>query len=220
MGCAGTKQRGECVLPFHVAPDTLFTVKEVEALHELFRKLSSSILDDGFISKEELQLGLFGNSKKRSLFTDRMFNLFDSDKDGVLDFGEFVRSLNIFHPDTPQAEKAHFAFQLYDIWQTGFIERGEVMEMILALLEESDLILSNDLVKAIIDKTFQEADSNTDGKIDVEEWEVFVARNPSVLRNMTIPYLKDIRTTFPSFVQKYETDEEMNRFLEVEENPP
>lgn len=35
-----------------------------------------------------------------------MFDMFDLKHDGVIDFGEFIRSLSIFHPDTPQEEKA------------------------------------------------------------------------------------------------------------------
>lgn len=46
------------------------------------------------------------------------------------------------------------AFRLYDIWQRGFIERDEVREMILALLRESDLVLSHDIIELIIDKVF------------------------------------------------------------------
>ncbi|GJM90914.1 hypothetical protein PR202_ga07240 [Eleusine coracana subsp. coracana] len=42
----------------------------------------------------------------------RIFDLFDPKRNGVIDFGEFVRSLNIFHPDTPEAEKITFAFKL------------------------------------------------------------------------------------------------------------
>ncbi|KAF5180548.1 Calcineurin b-like protein [Thalictrum thalictroides] len=208
MGCAWTKPQSCCEDPSVIADQTCFTVREVEALYELFRKLSSSIIDDGFISKEEFQLGLFGNSKKQSLFADRIFDMFDFKHDGVIEFGEFIKSLSIFHPNTPQSEKIAFAFQLYDLRQTKYIGRDEVKEMIMAILNESDLILSDDIVQDIIDKTFEEADLNGDGKIDMEEWKEFASQNPTVLKNLTIPYLKDINTTFPSFILRSEADDD------------
>lgn len=34
-----------------------------------------------------------------------MFNLFDVKRNGVIEFGEFVRSLSIFHPKASEADK-------------------------------------------------------------------------------------------------------------------
>ncbi|KAH6801839.1 Calcium-binding EF-hand family protein [Perilla frutescens var. frutescens] len=166
------------------------TAKEIKKLNELFRKLGSTLVDDGFINRDEFKLGLFRDSKQQSVLADRLFDMFDSKHDGVIDFGEFIRSLSIFHPDTPQQDKAVFAFNLYDIWETGYIEKEEVKEMIVELLKESNLILPEDIIEAIIDKTFEEADTEKDGKIDIEEWKEFAARKPALLRNITIPHLK------------------------------
>ncbi|XP_043806292.1 calcineurin B-like protein 7 isoform X2 [Manihot esculenta] len=186
MGCLCTKQRIKYEDPAVLASQTYFNEAQVEALYELFKKLSSSLTDDGLISKEEFQLGLFRNSKKQTLISDRVFQLFDSKQDGVIEFEEFVRSLSVFHPEASRAEKVAFAFQLHDMSQTGFIERNELKNLILALLEESELTLSDDIVESIIDKTFKDADTKGDGRIDIQEWDDFVTR--------------DITTAFPSFV--------------------
>ncbi|XP_021748650.1 calcineurin B-like protein 4 isoform X2 [Chenopodium quinoa] len=189
MGCGNSKDEMKLSSSDNfslLAADTVFTVDEVDLLFDLFNKLSNSVVKDGFIQK--------------------MFDLFDVNQNGCIEFGEFVQSLSVFHPSTPDKDKMKYAFRLYDLRGTGYIEHEELKEMVVALLQESDMHLSSDIVEAIVDTTFKETDLKGDGKIDMEEWEEYVAKNPKLLTNMTLPYLMDVNLAFPSFVMNKEAE--------------
>ncbi|XP_058786780.1 calcineurin B-like protein 7 isoform X3 [Vicia villosa] len=170
--------------PCEYPPSLTVTVSEVDALYELYLKLSNSIIQDGLIHKEEFQLALFRNENQKNLFADRISWCFSSKRT--------FRRQNCM---------------LYDLRQTGYIEREELKEMVLALLNESDLFLSDEMIESIVDKTFKDADTKDDGRIDQDEWKAFVSQHPSLIKNMTLPYLKDITMAFPSFIARTEVED-------------
>ncbi|XP_019169675.1 PREDICTED: calcineurin B-like protein 7 [Ipomoea nil] len=220
VGCFCLKQRHTSGFDDHLltlASQTAFTVNEVEALYVLYEKLSRSLIDDGLIHKEEFLLGMFECSNKQNLMADRLFDLFDLKRNGVIEFGEFVQSLNVFHPRTPESVKIAFAFRLYDLKQTGYIEREELKEMVLATISETGSMIAEDVIEAIVDKTISEADMTGDGRISPEEWKQLVARNPALISNMTLPEIREVTIAFPSFitltrVQDWELQSESREF--------
>jgi serine/threonine-protein phosphatase 2B regulatory subunit len=65
---------------------------------------------------------------------------------------------------------------------------------------ESQVELTDELVEVILDRTFEEADTDKDNRISRVEWKAFVLRHPSAIKKMTLLHLKDTTAAFPSFV--------------------
>ncbi|KAF9601364.1 hypothetical protein IFM89_019096, partial [Coptis chinensis] len=122
-------------------------------------------------------------------FKLQVLDLFDVKLNGVIESGNLLGHWASFHPNAPLEEKVAFAFLLYDLTQTGLIEREELKEMVLALLIESDLALTEDVVETIVDKTFTDADSKGDGRTNMHQ---MAARNEEPCLTKT---LEDWRRT-------------------------
>jgi len=88
----------------------------------------------GMLTKEEFQkiykqFFPFGDP---SSFADYVFNVFDADKSGTIDFKEFICALSVTSRGKME-DKLDWAFQLYDIDGDGKISYDEMLAIVEAI---------------------------------------------------------------------------------------
>ena len=122
---------------------------------------------DGTITAKELGtvMRAMGENPSRSELRD-MISAMDTDRNGVVDFPEFLRMIAKKLKDSRSAEEYRDTFRAFDRDGNGFISPAELKKAMRRLGEK--------LTDKEVDEMIKEADTNGDGQVSFEE---FVAMN-------------------------------------------
>lgn len=101
----------------------------------------------------------------------RLLEIFDEDKDGNIDFGEFVSALSIFSSKGNREEKLKFAFSVFDLDGDNYLSNGEMFIILKKMVGDN---LQNAQLQQIIDKTIIEADSSGTGRLSYADFKKVV----------------------------------------------
>ena len=150
----------EASLPTEMA--TNFDAEEIKRLEKRFQKLDLD--NNGLLSVDEF-MSLPG--LQQNPLAQRVIEILDEDKNGDVDFKEFIQGVSSFSVRGDKSSKLRFAFKIYDIDNDGYISNGELFQ-VLKLMSGSNL--KNTQLQQIVDKTILLADKDADGKISFEEF--------------------------------------------------
>eukprot|EP01112_Ceratiomyxa_fruticulosa_P016066 TRINITY_DN481_c0_g1_i1.p1 TRINITY_DN481_c0_g1~~TRINITY_DN481_c0_g1_i1.p1 ORF type:complete len:192 (+),score=37.03 TRINITY_DN481_c0_g1_i1:122-697(+) len=165
MGANESILRPEDILEMQA--ESNFTAKEIKRFYKRFKRLDKE--EKGSISTEEFMA--IPELSMNPLKT-RIIQVIDSDKDGLVNFKQFVRSLNVFHPQTPRSEKIKFMFQVYDIDGDGVVSRKELTQILRMMV---GTYLPEENIQTAVDHTMEVADPSGKGVITFENFEKTLA---------------------------------------------
>merc|ERR1712210_409484 len=71
-----------------------------------------------------------------SEFCDHVFRTFDSDKNGFIDFKEFLLAIDVTSSGSPE-QKLNWAFRMYDVDENGMIDLNEMTKLVRSIYQVS-----------------------------------------------------------------------------------
>eukprot|EP01116_Phalansterium_solitarium_P000339 TRINITY_DN10216_c0_g1_i1.p1 TRINITY_DN10216_c0_g1~~TRINITY_DN10216_c0_g1_i1.p1 ORF type:complete len:187 (-),score=63.95 TRINITY_DN10216_c0_g1_i1:148-708(-) len=165
---------------------THFTPKELRAMFAQFRKESPQ----GFIGRVEFREVMRQMGVSDEFLQNVLFNAFDDNKDGQINFQEFVCSLSVMTKGQPD-EKLEFAFQLYDLDGNGYIERDEMVRISEAFAKLVGPLVSfsgkkHPSTQALVEEFFDSMDTNCDGRVSLQEYKQGALRNPDIIQGLKL----------------------------------
>jgi len=172
--------------------DTTLTREELEALHVQFLKVTKggTRMSAGW-SATQLTLEQFEdvleavNIEFEASISVRMFEIFDKNGDGMIDFRELVCGLSVLRQNEGE-DALHFCFRVYDVDNSGTITRDELAAMLGAIsFGETEM----DMEKlALVEDIFTTMDLNNDGHISFDEFKASIAANPLLVQLILNPF--------------------------------
>ena len=163
----------------------------------------------GMLTKEEFQkiykqFFPFGDPTS---FADYVFNVFDSDKSGSIDFKEFICALSVTSRGKME-DKLDWAFQLYDIDGDGEISYNEMLQiveaiykMVCAIRSQSSacsgltglqvgsmvkLPADEDTPEKRVRKIFKMMDKDENGSLDMAEFKEGSKRDETIVSALSL----------------------------------
>ncbi|XP_029801476.1 guanylyl cyclase-activating protein 1 [Suricata suricatta] len=128
--------------------------------------------------------GLKNLSPSTSQYVEQMFETFDFNKDGYIDFMEYVAALSLVLKGKVE-QKLRWYFKLYDVDGNGCIDRDELLTIIRAIRAInpcSDMTMS---AEEFTNTVFAKIDVNGDGELSLEEFIEGVQKDQMLLDTLT-----------------------------------
>ncbi|KAH7390612.1 hypothetical protein BKA66DRAFT_413793 [Pyrenochaeta sp. MPI-SDFR-AT-0127] len=166
---------------------THFDKKELQQWYKGFLKDCPS----GMLTKEEFQkiykqFFPFGDP---SSFADYVFNVFDADKSGTIDFKEFICALSVTSRGKME-DKLDWAFQLYDIDGDGKISYEEMLAIVEAIYKMVGSMVKlpedEDTPEKRVKKIFRMMDKDENGSLDMAEFKEGSKRDETIVSALSL----------------------------------
>ncbi|XP_009555450.2 guanylyl cyclase-activating protein 3 isoform X6 [Cuculus canorus] len=112
-------------------------------------------------------LGLQGLDPQGDIYIKRVFDIFDLNQDGFIDFLEFIAAINLVIRGKID-QKLKWYFKLYDADGNGCIDKKELLSIFAAIQAINGH--TNMSAEEFTNMIFQKIDVNNDGELTLEEF--------------------------------------------------
>lgn len=159
---------------------TAFPNEILLKLYDHYRHFSAIQVDDGVIDFEEFHALINKNDKN---LTKRIFNAIDTNRDGSINFREFVKFISCFITGGID-EQIIISFKIFSNPDTKSIEEQTMVNLIRDVISAEQSLgsfFTNDVIEIIVKDTFQRICGDENKIIDFDKYKSMVIKYPEIL---------------------------------------